>query len=95
VADCFENRAGQFVLTRAFLHDFAAGLGEVAGRGRLTPATGGGYWIEDIDEPLPGNHLSLRIGSARVAHRLDTTGASLPLSELAPGARAILSLSAE
>ena len=95
VADCFENRAGQFVLTRSFLHDFAAGLGEVTGRGRLAPAPGGGYWIDDINEPLPGNSLRLRIGAARVGHQLATGDTVIPLSELAPEAQAILTLSAE
>ncbi len=95
VADCFENLAGQLVLTRSYLHDFAAGLGEVAGRGRLVPATGGGYWIEQMNEPLPDNTLTLRIGSARVGHVLRMADHVIPLSELAPGARALLILAPE
>ncbi len=95
VADCFENRAGQLVLTRSYLHDFAAGLGEVEGRGKLTSAPGGGYWIEDMDEPLPDNRLHLRVGAPQVGHRLTGREVDIPLSELAPGARAILTLSAE
>jgi len=70
VADCFENRRGQLTLTRSYLHDFAAGLGEVEGRGTLTPAPQGGYWIIEIDEPLPDNRLALRTGSGAVGHRL-------------------------
>lgn len=88
VADCFENRAGALVLTRAYLHDFAAGLGEVPGRGQLKSAAGGGYWITGIDEVLPDNTLTLRIGTARVDHMLG----DLPLSQRAPGARAHLTL---
>ncbi|TVS02719.1 MAG: DUF1850 domain-containing protein [Rhodobacteraceae bacterium] len=95
VADCFENRAGQLVLTRSYLHDFAAGLGEIEGRGRLTSAPEGGYWIEDMDEPLPDNLLRLRIGATRVGHTLSSGDIDIPLSELAPGAQAILTLSAE
>lgn len=95
VADCFENRAGQLLLTRSYLHDFAAGLGEVEGRGRLASAPEGGYWIEAMDEPLQDNRLRLRIGTPQVGHRLQSRDIDIPLSELAPGARAILTLSAE
>lgn len=95
VADCFANRAGQLMLTRSYLHDFAAGLGEVEGRGTLTPAPGGGYWITDMDEPLSENSLTLRIGSERVGHILYAGDTVLPLSTLAPGARASLTLRAD
>lgn len=81
VADCFENRAGQMVLTRSFLHDFAAGLGMHPERGTLVSAPGGGYWIEGLDTALPGNRLVLRSGGAAVGHRLtlpDGTGLALP-----------------
>ncbi|ART99878.1 DUF1850 domain-containing protein [Yoonia vestfoldensis] len=84
VADCFENIAGKLTLTRSFLHDFAAGLGEVAGRGRIIPSPTGGYWIVDIAEPIPGNTLALRVGSTAVDHRLTGTDQSLRLSRMAP-----------
>lgn len=71
VADCFENRAGQFLLTRSYLHDYAAGLGEVPGRGHVRPASDGhGYWIEGMDDPLPENTLPLRSGGPAVGHHL-------------------------
>ena len=93
VADCFENRAGQLTLTRSFLHDFAAGLGEVAGRGRLVSAPRGGYWIVDINEAMPANSLNLRNGSDRVGHILAAAGQELPLSDyVARGARVSLHL---
>lgn len=92
VADCFGNRAGQMILTRAYLHDFAAGLGEVAGRGTLRADPYGGYWIEQIDEPIPANSLSLRIGPARVGHTLTGPGIDLDLSALAPDRPARLML---
>lgn len=95
VADCFENRAGNLVLTRSYLHDFAAGLGEVSGRGVLTSAPEGGYWIEQMNEPVPENTLTLHIGPARVGHRLTTGDTMLPLSEIAPKTRARLTLSAD
>ena len=98
VADCFENRAGRLTLTRSFLQDYAAGLGEVAGRGQVVAAQGGGYWITGIDEAMPANSLTLRAGSARVGHRLAVTtlqgqGQELQLSEyVARGARVRLYL---
>lgn len=93
VADCFENRSGRLTLTRSFLHDFAAGLGEVAGRGRLVSAQGGGYWIVELDEAMPANSITLRNGSERVAHKLTTAGQELPLSDhVATGARVRLHL---
>ena len=87
VADCFENRDGRLLLTRSYLHDFAAGLGEVQGRGRLISAPQGGYWITDMNAPLPDDRLDLRVGSARVGHRLVAEGAALELSRIAPRQR--------
>lgn len=92
VADCFENRAGALWLARSYLHDFAAGLGEVPGRGRLLPAQGGGYWIVDIDEPIPDNALRLRVGSPSVGHVLWNAAHRLDLSAKAAGARVTLRL---
>jgi hypothetical protein len=92
VSDCFENRDGILMLTRSYLHDFAAGLGEIAGRGTLRSAEGGGYWIEGIDEAIPGNALPLRVGSPRVAHVLTGSGRRLNLSTMAAGARVNLRL---
>ena len=80
------------VLTRSYLHDFAAGLGDIAGRGRLEPAEGGGYWIEGIDEDIRDNALPLRIGAPRVGHVLGSAGQTLALSAIAPGARVTLRL---
>ncbi|MFD1194416.1 DUF1850 domain-containing protein [Seohaeicola saemankumensis] len=92
VSDCFENKDGILMLTRSYLHDFAAGLGEVAGRGTLRSAEGGGYWIDGIDEPIPGNALPLRVGAPRVAHVLRGSGQRLNLSARAAGARVNLRL---
>lgn len=92
VADCFENRAGKLVLTRAFLHDFAAGLGEVAGRGHLVSAQGGGYWIVGIDEEISDNALPLRVGAPTVGHMLRSATLSVPLSQRVAGQRVWLHL---
>lgn len=87
VADCFENRRGALTLTRSYLHDFAAGLGEVPGRGTLTSAAGGGYWITGMAEALPRNTLALRVGPARVGHRIEHPGGTLDLSAMAANRR--------
>ena len=92
VADCFVNSSGHMVLDRSYLHDFAAGLGEVQGRGTLRPARGGGYWIEGIDERIPGDALPLRVGRASVDHRLEIGGREYGLSALAAGERVVLHL---
>ncbi|MFU8881197.1 MAG: DUF1850 domain-containing protein [Rhodobacterales bacterium] len=95
VSDCFENRKGQMVLTRSYLHDFAAGLGEVAGRGTLRAAQGGGYWIDGIDEALDASGLTLRIGAPHVGHILGSDQQSLNLSAMAPGVRVSLRLQSD
>lgn len=92
VQDCFENRRGEMVLARSYLHDFAAGLGDIAGRGTLEPADGGGYWITGIDEAIPPGGLVLRVGAPRVGHVLQAADESLNLSAIAPGARVTLRL---
>jgi hypothetical protein len=90
VADCFEFRAGRMMLTRSYLHDFAAGLGHIPGRGVQRSAEGGGYWIDAIDEPVPGNALSLRVGSPEVGHRIIAGAAAIDLWAIAAGGRVIL-----
>lgn len=90
VADCFEITDGRMILDRSFLHDYAAGLGSIPGRGVVRAAKGGGYWIEDMNEPVAGNRLRLRVGSPAVDHRLDGPGWQIDLSALATGQRVIL-----
>lgn len=70
VHDCYRNRGGRMVLERSHLPDFAAGLDHIPGRGRQVSDGRGGYWIEAIDEPVPGDRYRLRVGSPRVDHRL-------------------------
>lgn len=92
VHDCYRNRDGRMVLERSHQPDFAAGLGHVQGRGRPVSDGAGGYWIEDIDEPVPGNRYLLRVGSPEVNHRLVSGGTRVSLSELAAGERVLISL---
>lgn len=96
VADCFVNRAGRMILARSYLHDFAAGLGEVEGRGgRLVSAPGGGYWLENIDDAIEGNALPVRIGRPSTDHRLTVGGRHVRLSRRAAGQRVRIVLTPE
>jgi hypothetical protein len=92
VADCYENRAGAMVLVRAHLPDFAAGLDHIPGRGRQVSDGQGGYWIVDIDEPVPGNAYILRPGLGSVDHRLRAGASTVSLSAAAPRERVRIAL---
>jgi hypothetical protein len=95
VADCYENRDGAMVLVRAHLPDFAAGLDHIPGRGRQVSDGAGGYWILDIDEPVPGNAYILRPGAGAVDHRLAVDDDTVSLSAAAPRARVRIALEGE
>ncbi len=91
VADCFAVGAGgTLTLERSFLHDFAAGLGHLPGRGRQRAAEGGGYWIEGIGERLAGDRVVLRVGPPAVGHALTAGDRRIDLSALAAGRRVTL-----
>lgn len=92
VEDCYQNRNGRMVLVRSHLPDFAAGLDHIPGRGRQISDGMGGYWIEDIDEPVPGNAYILRPGRPAVNHRLRTQTTELSLTALAERARVRIAL---
>ena len=92
VSDCYENRAGQMVLVRAHLPDFAAGLDHIPGRGRQVSDRQGGYWILDIDEAVAGNAYILRPGRDIVDHRLQVGDTTVSLSAIAPHARVTIAL---
>lgn len=87
VRDCFAWRALHLVLTYSHQPDFAAGLGHIEGRGVLRDDGAGGYVIDGIDGPLPGNRLVLRVGSAAVDHRIEIAGAVHSLSAVHAGQR--------
>lgn len=92
VIDTYENRDGRMVLVRSHQPDFAAGLGHIPGRGHMESDGQGGYWIEDLDEPVPGNAYVLRPGSMRVNHRLRTETGEISLSAQAEHARVRIAL---
>lgn len=93
VADCFRNLTGVLTLESSFLHDYAAGLGDLPGRGRLRALSTGGYIIEDMDEPLSGNRLPLRLAAPHVAQELRGGFGRVPLWPMAAhGARITLQL---
>ncbi len=95
VEDCYENQDGALVLVRSHLPDFAAGLDHIPGRGRQVSDGQGGYWIEAINEPVPGNAYILRPGGPRVNHRLRTATSEVSLTALAERARVRISLEPE
>ncbi|WP_336245324.1 DUF1850 domain-containing protein [Maritimibacter dapengensis] len=92
VEDCYVNRAGRMVLDRSHLPDFAAGLDHIPGRGVQVSDGQGGYWIEDLDEPVPGDAYVLRPGSMAVDHRLRVGDRVVSLSALAEHERVRISL---
>ncbi len=92
VIDCYVDDLGKMVLHRAYQPDFAAGLGHYPGRGILTSAEGGGYWIEDIDEPVRDNAYVLRVGSLAVNHRIVTERDEINLSKMAEHTRVTIRL---
>jgi hypothetical protein len=51
----------------------------------------GGYWIEEMDAALPDG-LVLRVGSARVRHRLHVGDMEYPLPAELAGRRAVIRL---
>jgi hypothetical protein len=92
VLDCYRHLDGRMVLERSHLPDFAAGLDHIPGRGRQVSDGEGGYWIEHIDEPVPGNAYRLRVGAMRVDHRLVIDGNRVSLSRLAENRRVTIRL---
>jgi hypothetical protein len=95
VMDCYENRGGRMVLVRSRQPDFAAGLGHIPGRGRQVSDGQGGYWILDIDEPVPGDAYVLRPGAGPVNHRLQVGDTVVSLSQAAARQRVRLELTGE
>lgn len=80
VRDCFVWRPPHLVLADSHQPDFAAGLGHIPGRGVQRSDGAGGYRIENIDQPMAGNRLGLRVGSLAVDHRIELDGGVHSLS---------------
>jgi hypothetical protein len=95
VSDCYQNRAGRMVLVRTHLPDFAAGLDHISGRGRQVSDGHGGYWILDINEPVPGDAYVLRPGAGTVDHRLQAGDSVVSLSAIASRERVRIMLIGE
>ena len=95
VSDCYENRGGRMVLVSAHLPDFAAGLDHIPGRGRQVSDGQGGYFILDIDEPVPGDAYVLRPGGPSVDHRLQVGDTVVSLSALAARERVRIALTGD
>lgn len=92
VRDFYRYEDGRMLLTDSHTPAFDAGLGHIPGRGRLESDGAGGYWIRDIDEPVPDNRYWLRVGSERVDHRIVHDGRTVSLSALAAGDRVRLAI---
>ena len=73
----------RMILTATHTPSFDAGLGHIPGRGTLESDGHHGYWIRNINEPVPGNAYLLRVGSKAVNHRLIHAGKLYSLSAVA------------
>lgn len=87
VRDFYAFVGGAMVLTHSHTPAFDAGLGHIPGRGRVESDGRGGYWIYDLNEPVPGNAYLLRVGGTRVAHTLVHDTVQVDLSAMAAGTR--------
>ena len=83
VSDYYRWDGATMLLTNSHTPAFDAGLGHIPGRGRLESDGQGGYWILDINEPVPNNTYLLRVGSEQVNHRILHDGQTYFLSNVA------------
>ena len=87
VRDCFTVADGQLMLEHSHQPDFAAGLDHIPERGTLESDGAGGYIVSNINEPVAGNRLRLRVGSERVGHTIVSAQQELNLSRKLAGER--------
>ena len=87
VSDFYSLENSVMLLTDSHTPAFDAGLGHIPGRGRLESDNNHGYWIRDINEPVPENRYILRVGSKSVNHRINYNGKTYSLSAVAAGKR--------
>lgn len=93
VRDYFRFERGRMVLEASHMPAFDAGLGHVPGRGTLESDGRGGYWVRDIDEPVPERGFLLRVGDPGVNdHTLHAGGRTLDLSALAARERVVVTV---
>lgn len=93
VHDYFAIREGSIVLEQSHMPSFDAGLGHIPGRGRLESDGNHGYWVREINEPVPGNRFILRVGDVGVNdHTLIVEDQRINLSELVPRQRVVMTI---
>jgi hypothetical protein len=92
VADCFRAGPGGMVLESSRQPDFAAGLGDLPGEGRVRSDGAGGYVIDGLSRPVPEAGLALRRAGPAVAQRLLVAGRTLPLPPGPRGERLLVRL---
>ena len=85
VREVFRFRGGRLLFTETHNPWFAAGLGEVPGRGRVVAEAGHAVAIVGIDEPAEG--LVFRLGAPGVDHTLWHRGRPYHLSRCFPHER--------
>ena len=87
VSDYYRWDGAKLLLSDSHTPAFDAGLGHIPGRGRHVSDGQNGHFILDIDEAVPGNAYTLRVGSSQVNHRIVHAGKTYSLSDLAAGER--------
>ncbi len=95
VRDSFLWKDGTMLLTDSRTPRLdVAGLGHIEGRGVMKSDGAGGYWIADLDEPIPGNAYTIRIGSSFAPTTIVHAGASYSLTDEHAGERATIAVDA-
>ncbi len=93
VRDYFRFERGRMVLEASHMPAFDAGLGHIPGRGTLESDGQGGYWVRDIDEPVPGGRFLVRVGDPGVNdHTLHAGERQVDLSALAARERVVVTV---
>ncbi len=85
VREVFRYRGGRLLFTATHNPWFAAGLGEVPGRGRVVAEAGHAVAIVGIDEPAGG--IVFRLGAPDIDHTLWYRGRAYRLSRCFPHRR--------
>ncbi len=90
VREVFEVAGGELWLEETHNPWFAAGLGEISGRGRTVAEGDHAVAIVDIHERA--EEMVLRIGNPEIHHTIRVAGRQCDLSRLAPHRRAVLAV---
>lgn len=90
IREVFTVENHRLILMETHNQWFAAGLGEIAGRGRTIAEKNHALAIVDINEP--SNGMILRIGSRGIHHTIKVGDISCDLSSFAPHKRAWFSV---